>query len=213
MARSIVAYYESIYSAEKAVNELTGRGFDREMIDVLMPARGEDQNKAVMAKLPDTLRSEVPIKNWSAGMQAGVGVGSALGIAGGLLFNIGALHIPGLETLVPTTLAGAVTSFLGGIATMLTTGGILGGLMGALIGLRIPEEEVRQYAKTVRKGKVLVTLLADWDMVDHAIEIMNHHRPLQVKEESISHWRIDQIGQPSSQPNVYAKTQEHQHQE
>lgn len=211
MARSLVAYYESIYSAEKAVHELTGKGFEREMINVLLPTNTEQHEKAVMSKLPEALETEVPLENWLAGMQAGMGVGSALGIAGGVLVNLGILQIPGMEALLPNTLPGVITSFLVWAAAFLATGGVFGAVTGALIGLRIPEDEVRQYAKTVRKGKVLVTLLADWDMVDNAIEIMNHHRPLQVKEESISHWRIDQIGQHASQPNVYGKIQEHQH--
>ena len=208
MARSLVAYYESVYSAQKAVNELTGNGFSKDMISLLVPNLIEGKEDLRTADHTDLVDSEVTLGRWSVGVYAGMGIGAALGIAGMLLLASGTVQLPGIGELSFYQPVSLVTTLLAEVGALATTGGLLGGLIGSVVGLGIPEEEVRQYAKNIRQGKVLVSILADRDLVDQAIEILNHHRPLQVKEERISHERIEQIGNRQAKQPLYVKPSE-----
>ena len=194
MARSLVAYYDSVYLAQKAVDELTTKGFSKEMITLLVPASKAGKERLRPVKRSRSAEQEVMPGSRSAGAQAGAAIGSALGAASLILMITRVLPIPGLEVVSlyePARLAVTVTGELGAL-TLIGAG--LGALLGSLVGLGIPEEELHQYAKNIRCGSVLVSILADWDRVDQAIEILNHHRPLQVKEERISRERIEQMG-------------------
>lgn len=101
----------------------------------------------------------------------------------------GAISVPGLGPFTFHQPLPLIASLL----TEISAFAVLGGLVGAMLGPGIPEDEVRQYARNIRQGKVLVAILANREMVDQVIEILNRHRPLEVKEERISRERIEQM--------------------
>ena len=183
MARTIIAIYDSYYSASKAARELAVHGFPREMIDITtQPSAKQQQIVEPWNNKVEPNRSEIIVDAPGAGLRIGAGIGSAVGVIGALLTALGALQIPGLAS---PALSGSLLPLVAvaGLGTL--SGGAAGGLLGSLLGLGFPEEEARQYAKNVRAGKVIVTILADWDSVDPVIEILHEHRPLEVQEKSI----------------------------
>lgn len=141
----------------------------------------------LMNKQPKgTLRPEVNIGGQSLGMWIGLGVGAALGLTGALFNALGVLHLP-LPAL--PHISGALGEWLNGLALSgagAAAGVISGGAIGGMLGLNIPEEEVRRYAKNVREGDVVVTILADWDSIDPAMQIVQKYGPLEVREHPVS---------------------------
>jgi uncharacterized membrane protein len=119
-----------------------------------------------------------------AGGTVGAGIGGSLGITGGLLAGFGAIHFPLLASISTgafTTLSEVAVLAAIGVAA----GAIAGSLLGGLVGLGIPENEVLQYAKTVRKSKVMVMVVADWDAVDGTIAVLERYNPLNIQQKVI----------------------------
>jgi hypothetical protein len=174
MTRTIEAVFESYYTANQAVRALQQNGLSRDMIDICNCCGSNRANGMVTSKKQNTVKPEVLIDGTGAGAQLGAGVGSAWGIAGGLLAVLGALHVPGISS---ATIALAAVVIAGGFAG-------IGGLLGGLVGLGVPEQETRQYAKNVREGEVVITILADWDSVDSVMETLHLQNPLEVKEKA-----------------------------
>lgn len=180
MARTVVAVFESVYIAKKAIWELQDQGYPRDRIDMVM-----DSNRS-LEKVKNN-RSEILTDEVGAGANIGLSIGGAMGLMSGLLYNLGALplHIPLLNSALGTG-AMAVTSTLGAAIFLgVIAGGMAGAVLGGMLGLGIPEEEARQYAKNVRRSSVSVMVLADWDAVDGAIEVLTRHNPLEIDEKVI----------------------------
>ena len=194
MARAIVAVYDSFYLANKAVQELAASGYPRNMIDILSRSSHEKAGSSELALQSGGVKPEIQTGGQAAGIQIGAGIGGAVGVSGGLLAGLGMLHLPGLfATAAGRPLAAALAGLaLAGVAAGI--GSLAGMLLGWLLGLGIPEEEARQYAKNVRNGEVMVNVMADWDTVDPVIEILSKHSPLEVKEKAISWQKSGRVG-------------------
>lgn len=193
MARTVIAVFESVYSAEQAVWELLDQGFPRERIDLFTERLAENMSGLVR---PEKVCSEVVIGELRAGANIGAGIGGSLGITGGLLILLGAMHAPSfLAGLTGGTQAGPLAAAIlilaiAGLST--AAGGLFGSLISGLVGLGIPEEEIRQYAKNVRKGNVTLMIVADWDAVDGTLEVLGRHNPLEVRQKSIESLKAEQ---------------------
>lgn len=174
MARTVIAVYDSVYTAKKAIWELIDLGFPRERIDLFA-----EHNMDSLAKSEST-RSEMVMDELRAGAALGAGIGGALGLAGGLLFLLQALPLPFLSWMASIPLE-ASTILLAAVVA----GAILGSLFSGLIGLGIPEEEIVQYARNVRKEGVTVMVVADWDAVDGTLEVLSRYNPLDLKQKTI----------------------------
>lgn len=206
MARTVIAVFESVYAAKKAVWELTYLGYPRERIDLFADRTAEDAS--ALAK-PETIRAESVTDELRTGANIGFGIGGSLGIVGGLLVSLGTLHIPFFTANLgePLTLGGV---FLATIVTGILAGGLLGSLMGGLLGLGIPEEEIEQYAKHVRKENITVMVVADWDAVDGTIEILGRHNPLEIKQKAIEWQKVSSREKKLAERALHVKaTEEH----
>ncbi len=132
--RTVVGVFSSRDNAERAVEELRNRGWDRD-ISVLAredrsgddPGRGDDRTR-----MQDQDLSE------------GVATGGVLGGLAGLAASAGLMTIPGVG---PVLAAGPIATTLTGVVT--------GGLAGGLADYGIPEEEGRNYEQEVRRGRIL----------------------------------------------------------
>ncbi len=180
MARTVVAVYESVYVAKKAIGEMLEAGFPRDRIDLFIDHSLDDLNNS---SKPIAARSEMVIDELRAGASVGTGIGSSIGIAGSLMFIRGVLHLPWLTSFGQPVDTMVVALVLIGLCAM--AGAITGFLLGGLLGLGITEEEICQYARNIRKNGVTVMVVADWDAVDGTLEILGRFNPLEIRQKSI----------------------------
>jgi hypothetical protein len=217
MARTIIAVFESVYSAKKAVWELTDLGFPRKLIDIVAERSPGSMNGLTKS---EKARSEIEVDDLRAGANIGAGIGGSLGMTVGILYGIGAMSFPpfltdlgaGISKLlnstggfmasisalhIPASLAAftsgpqAVAAFMLAAAFLCTTaGGVAGSLISALVGLGLSEEEIRQYAKNVHEGIVTVMIVADGEAVDGTLKVLGQHNPLEIKQNSIEWHKV-----------------------
>jgi hypothetical protein len=88
-----------------------------------------------------------------------------MGAIGGLI-GLASLAIPGLGIFV---VGGPIAAALADAAA----GGAAGVIAGALMGMRIPESRAKQYERSLREGKTLISVHApDADRLKRAMEIL-----------------------------------------
>ncbi|HHX65994.1 MAG TPA: hypothetical protein GX702_14020 [Chloroflexi bacterium] len=168
MAKTIIALYDDLSSAHRAVRDLVDSGFDRETISLMT----QDRQRARSADEEDAA---------SEAAGTGAGIGALVGGLGGLLVGLGALAIPGIG---PLLVAGPLVTTLAGAGV----GAGLGALVGALAGMGVPENEARYFAEGVRRGATLVSLRSPDERATEAIDIMERYGPVDV-ERRASEWR------------------------
>jgi hypothetical protein len=173
MAKSIIALYDNVDNAHRAVRDLVDYGFDREGISLMTQDRRQAERE--MGTVEEDTVSE--------GAGAGAGVGALVGGLGGLLVGLGALAIPGIG---PLLVAGPLVTTLAGAGV----GAGLGALVGALAGMGVPEEEARYYAEGVRRGGTLVTVRSPDDRAPEAVDIMERYNPVDVDQRA-AEWRAE----------------------
>jgi hypothetical protein len=186
MTQTIVALYDTVQAAERAVRDLRGAGVpDRDISLVAADAQGE----YARGLKPDD----------SSATEKGIGLGAALGGLGGLLVGLGALTIPGIGPVVAAgPLATAISALVGAGAGALA-GGAAGGLLGALVDAGLPKEQAEFYAEGVRRGGTLLAVSVPNERVDQARAILERHDPVDV-EERAANWR--QQGWTGYDPNA-----------
>src|SRR5918999_4303284 len=132
-SRIMTGMFRDRESAERAYGSLTGRGYTKDDVSLLM---SEDARRRHFSD--DATRTELGTK---AAEGAGVGavVGGGLGAVLAALAAAGTIALPGIGLIAMGPLAAALTGA--------ATGGVAGGLLGALVGAGIPEERAREYEK------------------------------------------------------------------
>jgi len=140
---AVFGIYRNRAHLEDGLERMRMAGFRAEDISVLMPENlgNKDLAPEKSSKSPE-------------GATAGGATGAILGGTLGWLAGIGALTIPGIG---PFLAAGPIVAALGGVGA----GAAIGGLAGGLIGLGIPEYEVKRYEGRVRAGGILVSVHCD----------------------------------------------------
>jgi uncharacterized protein (TIGR02271 family) len=133
-------------SAECAFKALSGRGYSKDDVNVMMSDETRDKHYGGGAGVETELGTKA---------LEGAGAGSAIGgtagaIIGAVLAAGTTLALPGLGLLVAGPIAGAL---MGAGA-----GGITGGLIGTLIGYGIPEERVKAYEAGIRAGGTVLSV-------------------------------------------------------
>jgi len=145
MTRTVIGDFDSRDTAERAVQDLRNKGFEKE-ISVL----GSEQQLRGGSR-PDTTMD-------------GITTGGTLGGLAGLALGAGALAIPGIGPIVA---AGPLAGALSGVAA--------GGLAGGLVDYGIPGNRSAFYEQRVREGKILVSVKADDNAVDKAASVLRQH--------------------------------------
>ena len=128
-------------SCERAYGSLTGRGYTRDDVSLLM---SEDARRHHFGTEPET---ELGSKA-AEGAGVGAAVGGGLGALIGALAAVGTIVLPGIGLIVMGPLAAALTGGAAGAAG--------GGMLGALIGAGIPEEQARRYDAGIREGHIVM---------------------------------------------------------
>lgn len=149
MSKTVIGVFRSRDQAEKAVDELRSRGFEKE-ISILakddQSYRGTDHNS---------------VMSGGDSVSDGATTGGVLGGIAGLAIGAGALAIPGLGPIIA---AGPIAGLLSGAAT--------GGIAGGLVDWGIPEERSKFYEGKVREGNIVATIKADDAKIDSAADVL-----------------------------------------
>jgi hypothetical protein len=128
--------------AERAYQAMSGRGYTRDDINVMMSDETRRRHFA-----DDARQSELGTKA-AEGAGVGAAVGGTLGAVVGVAAAVGSIALPGIGLIA----LGPVAAGLAGAGA----GGVTGGLLGALVGSGIPEERARQYESGIKQGGILM---------------------------------------------------------
>lgn len=170
--RVVTGLFDSRSEADVVVSALEDAGVPSEAISLIGP-EGETE---------------------TSGAAEGVGIGAAVGGAGGLLAGLGLFAIPGIGPVIG---AGWLAATLAGAAA----GGIAGGVIGALVDAGVDEHDAHVYAEGVRRGGTLVTARVDEEQTDAAMAILCDAGAVDVNERRSAYesrgWAgFDPVGDP-----------------
>ena len=162
MAQTVLGLFDEFRDAANAVQALIGADFPREDIGIL------SQDAA-------TKNTSPPSPAEGDFVVAGVGVGGILGGLTGLVVGLGVLTIPAVG---PVIAAGPLASTLADAAL----GAAGGSLVGVLSELGVSQIEAKHYAEGVSQGGTLVTVKADENRVERAIEILQGYGAVDIDQ-------------------------------
>ena len=140
---SVFGIFRTRDQVERAIDNLRIAEFRAADISVLLP---ENVGNKELGTEKSTKSPE--------GAATGGATGAIAGGVLGWLAGIGALAIPGIG---PFIAAGPIMAALAGMGA----GAVLGGATGALVGIGIPEYEVKRYEGLVRTGGILISVHCD----------------------------------------------------
>jgi uncharacterized membrane protein len=203
---TILAVYDTLESAQNAVNALVSAGFDR--ADIGLAARDVNDRVAKSVKgdhSPDDVDGA-----------EGAGFGALVGGLTGLVLGLTAITIPGIGAIIA---AGPIAAALGGAtgaAIGATAGALTGGVTASLIDMGVPEEHAEYYAESVRRGSSLVSItVKDAGRTQRAMDILRAHQPVDV-ERRATQWKMKgwKGFDPKADPYTSVEMAEHaQHEE
>ncbi len=191
MTRSVVALFDSVTDADRAVTDLVQAGITRDHISVV----ANNSTGAVNTSTSTTTTTDTD--------HAGPVGGSLFGALVGAVVGLGAILIPGIG---PVIAAGPLIGAAGAIAGAVI-GGTTGGITGGLLGLGVPQEEIHYYAEGVRRGGTLVTANVDEGMATTAENIFERYNPVDIQGRASawqkSGWKgFDENAQPYTQEEI-----------
>lgn len=149
MSKTVIGVFSSRDQAEKAVNSLREKGFDKEISIMAKDDQGTknvDRNSEMFGG--DSIAD---------GATTGGVIGGIAGIAAGL----GALAIPGIGPIVA---AGPIAGLLSGAAT--------GGIAGGLADWGIPEERGKYYESKVKEGNIVAVVQTSDERINEAADML-----------------------------------------
>ncbi len=147
--KAVLSTFSDRNQAERAVDELRRKGFDKEISILAKDDEKSGNNRGAMGGGND--------------LTGGTATGSVIGGLAGLAAGAGALAIPGIGPLVA---AGPIAGLLSGAAA--------GGIAGGLIDWGIPADRSRYYEDKVKEGRVLVSVKTDDNRINDAQETLKH---------------------------------------
>lgn len=154
--RTLSRVYDTYGQARQVVTDLKAAGVLASKISLVA-------NKHVSAEYDDVDEHKA--------ISTGLGVGAAVGGAGGLLAGLGIMAIPGIG---PVVAAGWLASTLAGAIAGAATGGVV----GILVDAGVSKEDAEVYSEAIRRGGTLVTVQAEDNQVSTVEAILNQHQPI-----------------------------------
>lgn len=167
MSSTVLATFDDVEAARKAIADLTDAGFNRGDIGLAV----YDQNGKYSE--PD-----------ADGASVGGLFGAVLGAAVGLV----AITIPGVGPVIAAGPLAAAFGAVTGAGVGAVAGLATGGLTDWLVGLGVPEEDAHYYAESLRRGAALVSVTAHQSDVDRAIHILQSNKPVDI-DRRVTQWR------------------------
>lgn len=149
-SRMVTGMFRDRESAERAYGSLTGRGYDKDDVNLLMS--DETRKKHFTSDGRETELGNKALEGAGTGAAIGGTVGATLAAIAAIGTSVA---LPGLGLIV----AGPLAAALAGAGA----GGATGGLIGALIGAGIPEERVKHYEQGLKEGGIVMGVNARSD--------------------------------------------------
>ncbi len=142
MSKTIIATYETVPAANRAIARLFEEAFEHQQIGMMVSDVTREKHLAFEhhTKAPE-------------GATAGAVVGGTLGAVAAGLTAVAGIVIPG----VGFAIAGPLAAALAGLGA----GGAAGGLVGGLVGLGFTETEATLVQDAVKNGNVVVSITVD----------------------------------------------------
>lgn len=141
--KTVLSTFADRQQAERAVDELRRKGFEKEISILARDDKKEGDNQTTMGR--------------GNNLTGGTATGGAIGGLAGLAAGAGALAIPGIGPLIA---AGPIAGLLSGAAA--------GGVAGGLIDWGIPSDRSKFYEDRIKEGRVLVSIKADDTKINDA---------------------------------------------
>lgn len=133
--------FRSREEADRAYEDLHGRGYSKDDINVLMS--DDTRDKYFTNVDNDTELGDRVAENASTGSLIGGGIGAVVGAVAAIGSNV---LLPGLGLVIAGPLAAGLAGAGAGAAT--------GGLVGALTGAGVPEDEATRYENDIKDGGI-----------------------------------------------------------
>lgn len=181
--QTVAALFREFDHAQRAVDDLMRRGFDRNKISLVSSNATGDQDSYIQTRGDQLVHAD---PDDAVNPAQGAAFGAASGGVIGALFTLGALTIPGIGPVIAAgPLIAALTGGAIGAAAGAPTGGILAGLIHSNY---VNESDAHVYAEGVRRGQTLLTLQTDESKVVEATSVIHKYDPTDVSSEEQS-WR------------------------
>lgn len=177
MAEVVLAVYDDVETARRAVNDLVRNGF----------ARG-DVGFAVND--PDAKYAHNFYEDEDMDAGEGAGLGAAVGGVTGLVAGLVAITIPGVGPIIAAGPLAAVLGGATGAAIGAAAGAITGGITASLVDMGVSPDHTHLYNEAVRRGGALVTATARGADINRAMEILRRHNPVDI-EARAAQWRAE----------------------
>jgi hypothetical protein len=173
MSSTILATFDTLDAAHRAIQDLTDAGFKRSDIGLAV----YDPNKEYLTVIDEVDGAE------------GAAFGATVGSIFGAVVGLASIIIPGIGPIVA---AGPLAAALGaatGAGIGAISGGVTGGITGALVHLGVADEDVDYYAESLRRGAALVSVTVHEPDAERAIHILQSHHPIDI-DRRIAQWRM-----------------------
>ncbi len=159
MHKTVLGVFDDTSQAEKAVDDLQRKGFNKNEISIvaLETSVGDEGGQRGRTQMEHDTEMGPEISD-------GVTTGGAIGGVAGLLAGVGALAIPGVGPIVA---AGPIAAALSGVVT--------GGIAGGLIDWGIPEDVGARYEQRIKEGKVVAMVSTDERKINEAAGVFRQH--------------------------------------
>jgi len=172
MEKTVVALYDDVAIAQRAVEKLVNNGFTRDSVSLLANDASNEY-----AKYLNTYGAGTDYTEDAVTASEGAGFGATVGALTGILVGLGAFMIPGVGPIIG---AGPLIAGLTGGVVGAVAGGATGGLVGGLVKTGVAPEDAQYYAEGVRRGGTLVVVHTIDNASQQARDILNEYHPVDI---------------------------------
>jgi hypothetical protein len=181
MEKTVVALYDDLMTAQKAVEKLVSAGFNRQNISLLANDASSEYAKYLNAPATTTKVDAV-----NAGQ--GASFGAIAGALMGALVGLGALAIPGIGPVIAAGPLATAVGVLGSAALGAGAGAVTGGITAALVKTGVSEVDAPYYVEGIRRGGTLLIVHTDDVQTRAAQDIINSYKPVDIQTRA-ANWK------------------------
>jgi hypothetical protein len=187
MSNTILATYDRLSDAQRAVDALVSAGYNRSDIglatqDTRQNATSGDYDTTNTYRTTDDTYNAEDISG-----SEGASIGAVFGTMVGAVAGLAAIAIPGVGPIIAAGPLSAVLGAAAGAGIGAASGAITGGITASLVRIGVPEEDADYYAESLRRGSTLVSVTV-MDDDTHAEDILRQYNPVDV-DSRVSQWR------------------------